>query len=172
MCTIMKDYTDNNLHKFTPQSIDPAYKNYLRSEFRWNWSLDWDNIKKYLWHKVSALELPKTISHSGFSYTIEGISDNFEIIYYPEGGQFATHRDYLTGGSLHKNFYTVNIYLNNVKDTDGGELVIHEGGVDTVIHPKAGNAVIVDMYTYHHANPVLHGKKYLLKTWVSYGMKK
>jgi prolyl 4-hydroxylase len=82
------------------------------------------------------------------------------IVRYVPGGFYVTHAD--AGLDLNNRFFTVLCYLN-----DG-----YEGGktsfptLEFSVTPETGKAIVFPATYLHCAEPVLHGTKYILVSWL------
>jgi Rps23 Pro-64 3,4-dihydroxylase Tpa1-like proline 4-hydroxylase len=97
------------------------------------------------------------------------INDYFRFSKYHPGGYFAQHRDGLNQNREGKRtIMTVNIFLNDLKDDEGGETIFYDDKDPRTpslsFHPKAGTGVIFDREILHMGNHVKSGNKYLFRT--------
>src|SRR6185312_11733271 len=115
----------------------------------------WNNLPKKL-QKLSLIifqkiknSLPEVINYKDSQYVIDTVSRDLTFIKYEIGGIFDIHKDFVTGGALNKNFFTVNIYLNDLHQNDGGQLNLYDDQCNLykTICPQGGKAVIFDMNT-------------------------
>jgi len=170
-CQELINYIDNQA-TLECEDTDIEYKFYNHLNMRWE-KLP-NNLQKLsiiIFEKIKNA-LPKDISYEGHLYTIENVSRDLTFIKYNVGGVFDIHKDYITGGALKKNFFTINIYLNDLHSTDGGQLNLYNDEFQQyqTICPNKGTCVVFDMNTYHDSSKLLKGVKYFMKTWISYKM--
>jgi prolyl 4-hydroxylase len=76
------------------------------------------------------------------------------------GGRYTSHRD--AGPAHPTRVLTLLTYLND--DFDGGGTRFTASGRE--IRPEAGMGVLFDAALAHSGEPVLHGRKYALVTWL------
>lgn len=154
--------TDALLTDKDHENIDSEFKNYNRHVT--DWSVISADIHARIASKLKDV-VPKTVSWREQDFTFEGLARRIDLIKYDTGGIFDVHCDYLTGGAISKNFFTINLYLN---ETDGGHLVIYKGAETISVQPIPGRCVLVDMDTWHSSSVVNTGSKYLLKGHIAY----
>lgn len=149
---------------------DREYKYYEYKSILWkNLPFELQYLKLKIFGKICNY-VPKSLIHEGDTYHLIDLADNLNLIKYEEGGIFEIHRDYLSGGALSKNFYTVNLYLNDIIFKDGGYLNLYddEYSIKYQITPESGRAIIFDMKTYHESQKLIKGLKYFMKVGIKY----
>jgi len=83
-----------------------------------------------------------------------------QLVHYQPGGHYAAHQD--GGGAYANRYFTVVCYLN--ADFDGGCTSFPT--IPYVVRPETGKIVVFPSAYYHCAEPVIHGEKSVLVTWV------
>ena len=135
----------------TSRDLTKALKNYSRHVA--DWTLIGSSMYTQINDKLKEL-MPKTLQWRGQQFALYGLAKAVEMV----------HFDFLTGGALTKNFYTINLYLNT---TDGGNL---KDNKTIVTQPISGRCAIIDMHTWHSSSKVNTGSKYLLKSHIAYSL--
>jgi len=83
-----------------------------------------------------------------------------QLVQYQPGGHYDAHQD--AGGVFANRYFTVVSYLN--ADFDGGCTSFPT--IPHVTRPETGKTIFFPSRYYHCAEPVTHGEKYVLITWV------
>ncbi|MBL8670591.1 MAG: 2OG-Fe(II) oxygenase [Alphaproteobacteria bacterium] len=102
-----------------------------------------------------------------------GLNERLRFYRYDPGQQFDWHHDgYFGRDSGERSFFTFMVYLND--GFDGGETAfahaLHGGEGDRGfrVRPQAGRALMFHHPILHKGEPVLRGRKYVLRTDVMY----
>lgn len=168
-CSDLIDYIEN----YAPlrlEDTDDKYKYYEHCSIPWkDLPGHLQELRKSIYDKIKSF-LPKDIIYQDHKYLLQEVSSNLTFLKYQPGGLFEIHKDYITGGALNKNFFTINLYLNDLEEKQGGQLNIYTDKYKVLksVCPTKGEAVIIDMNTYHDSSQLQYGFKYVMKMGVTY----
>jgi len=102
-----------------------------------------------------------------------GLNERLRLYRYDVGQQFDWHLDgYFERSTGERSFFTFMVYLN--EDFEGGATSFKESGLmDTTgtvfrVTPKKGMALLFHHPIEHRGDPVMAGRKYVLRTDVMY----
>lgn len=142
---IIKTFADELIMKYDKELIhinDTSYSVYYRHDF-----VDKDFSKRI--YEIIKPWFPRGRIGSKWYFTK-----------YETGGFIDIHRDGHATIDHVRSKYTILIYLND--DYDGGEVCFEDGGT-IVVKPAVGSIIVMDQDLWHKGNPVMSGKKYLLR---------
>lgn len=94
------------------------------------------------------------------------INTYFRFSKYDPGGYFSIHRDGFNEDKGRRTFMTINIFLNDNDEFEGGSTSFYIDKRKKVmsVTPKVGRGVIFDRAIYHCGDRVVSGNKYLFHT--------
>ena len=126
----------------------------------------WKRIRPFVPSTLYVAEKKET-------WNAKELNSRFRFCRYTEGQFFTKHYDEQVEHNGMKSFYTMMIYLNEVKNEQGGETRFFTNDVeeklDFVVQPTQGCAILLwQQGTLHDGAPLLHGRKYILRTEVMY----
>lgn len=127
----------------------------------WEWAEDW---------MPSEME-----DESGEEYAPCGLNERFRFYRYDPDEQFDWHQDLpFEREEGERSFWTLMIYLN--EGFTGGETAFDDSYSDESfesfqVSPQAGMALCFAHRVYHKGEPVLEGRKYVLRTDVMYSLR-
>jgi len=146
------------------------------------------DVAEILWRRIRPVLI--TIGHNSHHIELEehplqhgtweanGLNSRLRFVRYKQGGVFAPHEDNcFTKSSNERSFWTVNIYLNDVYEINGGATQficnpesIKENEEDNLKYqPKQGSALLFyQPGNMHEGLSLLSGKKYLMRTDVMF----
>ena len=105
------------------------------------------------------------LNNQFFKFDIEGISEGLQYCSYKKGDFFNRHIDRTYGIIIRK--LSLTVQLTDEEDYEGGELVLFNGSVETIVKKKQGHAVVFPSFVEHEVKPVTKGKRESLVAWIT-----
>lgn len=121
------------------------------------------NNERVIWHKPDLAQRLWTRLHPCFPtnqfWLAVGLDERFRFYRYDKAQQFDWHRDgSVKGPNGERSRWTLLVYLND--DFVGGSTTFEK--VD--VRPQTGLALVFQHHRRHKGQPVLSGRKYVLRT--------
>jgi predicted 2-oxoglutarate/Fe(II)-dependent dioxygenase YbiX len=115
---------------------------------------------------------PTHVDGDGSTWRLAGLNERFRFCRYADGQGFRIHRDGAHApASDRRSFLTLQVYLDDVEDGAGGHTRFYEartGPLLRAVRPQRGAAVVFPHDVWHDGEPVVRGKKHVLRTDVMY----
>ncbi len=146
----------------------------LRTDVRNNQRVIFDSpeLAAELWERVEDFMPLEIEDEESESYHPIGLNERLRFYRYDPGEQFDWHQDFpFERASNQRSFWTLMIYLND--GFEGGETSFEDSYSDEPfdpfhVCPQAGMALCFAHHVYHKGEPVVRGRKYVLRTDVMY----
>ncbi|PHS06077.1 MAG: hypothetical protein COA78_14680 [Blastopirellula sp.] len=141
----------------------------LRKDIRNNQRVMFKNeeIANWIWERASEV-VPQEFEER----EAIGVNELLRFYRYDPGQQFNWHQDFsYERENGEQSFYTLLIYLNG--EFEGGATSFEDSYSDESfaefsVEPKAGMALFFEHPLHHKGEPVIRGRKYILRTDVMY----
>ena len=148
------------------QIIDTSYRNNKR----------WLNFDKKL--AETFFEKIKSYIPVEFEGTyVSCLNERLSFLKYSTGEYFRAHEDgyYIRPDDSEMSFITVQIYLNDVKEEDGGATTFIKDPYNKIYHnysvfPKVGRVLLFEHDIEHEGSILNNGLKYCIRTDVMYSI--
>lgn len=102
-----------------------------------------------------------------FGWRAVGFNERFRYYRYDPGQYFAPHSDgYFQRDNGERSHFTFMVYLND--DFEGGATAFYQSRVPLQVRPERGKALVFYHRQLHEGQPVVRGRKYVLRTDVMY----
>lgn len=146
----------------------------LRADVRNNQRVIFDSpeLAAELWERAEDLMPPDVEDAESECYHPIGLNERLRFYRYDPGEQFDWHQDFpFERENNQRSFWTLMIYLND--GFKGGETSFEDSYSDAPfdpfhVSPRAGMALCFAHHVYHKGEPILRGRKYVLRTDVMY----
>lgn len=145
---------------FDAAPINTSFGPQIRSDVRSNTRVILDDLSRAneLWKRIGDY-----IPHRIEDWTACGVNERFRFYRYDVGQQFDWHYDgYFERENGERSLLTFMIYLNG--NFQGGETTLEKFNVT----PQQGKALFFIHQVLHKGQPVIAGRKYVLRTDVMY----
>ncbi|MDY7013336.1 MAG: 2OG-Fe(II) oxygenase [Cyanobacteriota bacterium] len=165
-----KDYIElSEFIGYEDALVTSPYGQIRRTDIRNNERVIYDDpeLAEECWQRIESL-VPAKMEH----YWAVGVNERIRFYRYDPGQQFKWHQD----GSFERDdsersFWTFMLYLND--DFEGGETSFNDSYSNKIfkdfqVVPQTGMALFFVHSIYHQGEPVLRGRKYVLRTDVMY----
>jgi Rps23 Pro-64 3,4-dihydroxylase Tpa1-like proline 4-hydroxylase len=150
------------------QIIDTNYRNNKR----------WLNFDK----KLAETFFEKIKSYIPIEFEgnkVSCLNERLSFLKYSPGEYFRAHQDgyYIRPDDSEISYITVQIYLNDLKEEDGGETTFIEDKYNGIyknysVIPKVGRVLLFEHDIEHEGSILKHGLKYCIRTDVMYCIEK
>lgn len=149
--------------------VTSPYGQILRTDIRNNSRVIYDDpeLAEEFWQRVAEF-VPAKMEH----YWAVGVNERFRFYRYDPGQQFDWHQDGpFERDDSERSFWTFMLYLND--GFKGGKTSFNDSYSDRMFNdfqvvPQTGMALFFLHSIYHKGEPVLQGRKYVLRTDVMY----
>jgi hypothetical protein len=135
--------------------------------------LDSPELAEELWARAEEFLPPDAEDEDGQEYSPVGLNERLRFYRYDAGEQFDWHQDFpFEREDGARSFWTLMVYLSD--GFTGGETSFDDSYSDEPfetfqVTPRTGTALCFAHHVYHKGEPVLRGRKYVLRTDVMYG---
>lgn len=128
-----------------------------------------EELAEWLWQRISKFYEHQNITDkNGDEWEVYGLNNRFRMVRYDENDEFAAHEDgWYTKDFDDRSFSTAMIYLNTVPIECGGATTFLDHSIRLQPSEGLGFIFVVDGI-FHRGEPIVSGKKYILRTDVMY----
>ena len=104
-----------------------------------------------------------------WKFDLRSIIDSIQYTEYEEdGGHYDWHMD-IGPGSINHRKISVVVQLSEADSYEGGELVLWNSNVPSVIEKGIGNVIIFPSFLMHKVTPMVKGNRKSLVLWLGGG---